>query len=110
MLLRIVRVLLAFGATAKHSRELQPPAGPMPRRRTLLSGRRCPLSRQTSTRVGHMLFRFLFVKKGCRNQRTAGPKDFDGFVYKLVAPLPPIDSSKFFFVTIVYQGGGVDRY
>ena len=52
--LRIVRVLFAFGATAKHSCELQPPAGPMPRRRTLLSWRRCPLSRQSSTRVGHM--------------------------------------------------------
>ena len=39
-------------------------------------------------RVGHMLFSFFFVKQGCQNQRTAGPKDFDGFVYSLVA-LPP---------------------
>ena len=41
---------------------------------------------------------------------TAGPKDFDGFVYALVVPLPPIDSSKFYSITIVCQGGGVDRY
>ena len=92
----IVRVLFAFGATARHSCELQPPAEPMPRRRTLLSGRRCQPSRQTSTRVGHMLFHFCLLGKGAEINALPGRKILMNLFTHLWSPCPPIDSSKVF--------------
>ena len=87
--LRIVWVLFAFDAMARHSCELQPPAEPMPRRRTSLSGRRCPLSRQTSTRVGHMLFHFCLSRKGAKINTLPGRKILIDLFTSLWSPFPP---------------------
>ena len=95
--LRIVGVLFAFDAMARHSCELQPPAEPMPRRRTLLSGRRCQPSRQTSTRVGHMLFHFCLLGKGAEINALPGRKILMNLFTHLWSPCPPIDSSKICF-------------